>query len=110
MINYDHSTQLMLSKFGYRHLEKVCLHPWSLIQLDLLNNRNLKLLIAYGSWGKFFHLEEFSKALQKQNAPTDALWLWFDQLAVSAQTDILEQNGHAAAQQAFIHWIKDKSH
>ena len=67
MINYDHSTQLMLSKFGYRHLEKVCLHPWSLIQLDLLNNRNLKLLIAYGSWGKFFHLEEFSKALQKQN-------------------------------------------
>ena len=67
MINYDHSTQLMLSKFGYRHFEKVCLHPWSLIQLDLLNNRNLKLLIAYGSWGKFFHLEEFSKALQKQN-------------------------------------------
>lgn len=55
-------------------------------------------------------LQILSKALQKQNAPTDALWLWFDQLAVSAQTDILEQNGHAAAQQAFIHWIKDKSH
>jgi len=31
VINYDHSTQLMLSKFGYRHLEKVCLHPWSLM-------------------------------------------------------------------------------
>jgi len=27
----------------------------------------LKLLIAYGSWGKFLHLEEFSKTLQKQN-------------------------------------------
>ena len=28
---------------------------------------NLKLLIAYGSLGKLFHLEEFSHALEKQN-------------------------------------------
>jgi len=27
----------------------------------------LKLLIAYGSLGKLFHLEEFSKELEKQN-------------------------------------------
>ena len=47
--------------------EKICFHPWSLIPLDFFNNRNLKLLIAYGSLGKFFHLEEFSVALQKQN-------------------------------------------
>ena len=47
--------------------EKICFHPWSFIPLDFFNNRNLKLLIAYGSLGKFFHLEEFSVALQKQN-------------------------------------------
>ena len=27
----------------------------------------MKLLIAYGSLGKLFHLEEFSKELEKQN-------------------------------------------
>ena len=27
----------------------------------------MKLLIAYGSLGKLFHLEEFSHALEKQN-------------------------------------------
>ena len=27
----------------------------------------MKLLIAYGSRGKFFHLKEFSKELEKQN-------------------------------------------
>ena len=32
-----------------------------------MDNRNLRLLIAYGSKGKFFHLKEFSDALEKQN-------------------------------------------
>ena len=58
---------MILSKFENTPNEKICFHPWSLIPLDFFNNRNLKLLIAYGSLGKFFHLEEFSVALQKQN-------------------------------------------
>jgi len=43
------------------------LYTSSLISLNFLDNRNLRLLIAYGSKGKFFHLKEFSDALEKQN-------------------------------------------
>ena len=41
-------------------------NPWSLILDNLSNDRNLKILIAYGSLGKLFHLKEFSSALEKE--------------------------------------------
>ncbi|MEC9262715.1 MAG: DNA mismatch repair endonuclease MutL [Pseudomonadota bacterium] len=45
------------------------------------------------------------QALQHQESKQLPLWQWFDQLAVSAQADILEQNGLGVAQQKLIHWI-----
>ena len=41
-------------------------NPWSLILDNFSNDRNLKILIAYGSIGKLFHLKEFSSALEKE--------------------------------------------
>ena len=41
-------------------------NPWSLILDNFSNDRNLKILIAYGSLGKLFHLKEFSSALEKE--------------------------------------------
>ena len=64
MIDNDHSAQLILSKFGIPH-EKM--NPWSLILVIFWLIVNLKLLIAYGSLGKLFHLKEFSAELEKQN-------------------------------------------
>ena len=46
-----------------------------------------------------------AQALQNQETKQLPLWQWFDQLAVSAQADILEQNGLGVAQQKLIHWI-----
>lgn len=46
-----------------------------------------------------------AQALQNQQTTQLPLWQWFDQLAVSAQADILEQNGLGVAQQKLIHWI-----
>ena len=46
-----------------------------------------------------------AQALQNQETKLLPLWQWFDQLAVSAQADILEQNGLGVAQQKLIHWI-----
>ena len=43
------------------------IHAWDLILGYFLIINNLKILIAYGSLGKFFHLQEFSDALKKQN-------------------------------------------
>lgn len=50
--------------------------------------------------------ESLALALQNQDTKALPLWQWFDQLAVSAQADILEQNGFDVAQQKLIHWIK----
>ena len=50
--------------------------------------------------------ESLALALQNQDTKALPLWQWFDQLAVSAQADILEQNGLDVAQQKLIHWIK----
>ena len=46
-----------------------------------------------------------AQALQNQETKQLPLWQWFDQLAVSAQADILEQYGLGVAQQKLIHWI-----
>ncbi|MGB0214012.1 MAG: DNA mismatch repair endonuclease MutL [Alteromonas oceani] len=46
-----------------------------------------------------------AEALQNQETKQLPLWQWFDQLAVSAQADILEQYGLGVAQQKLIHWI-----
>ena len=46
-----------------------------------------------------------AQALQNQQTTQLPLWQWFDQLAVSAQADILEQYGLGVAQQKLIHWI-----
>ena len=46
-----------------------------------------------------------AQALQNQQTTQLPLWQWFDQLAVSAQAGILEQNGIGVAQQKLIHWI-----
>lgn len=46
-----------------------------------------------------------AQVLQNQETKQLPLWQWFDQLAVSAQADILEQNGLGVAQQKLIHWI-----
>ena len=46
-----------------------------------------------------------AQALQNQETKQLPLWQWFDQLAVSAQAGILEQNGIGVAQQKLIHWI-----
>ena len=46
-----------------------------------------------------------AQALQNQQTKQLPLWQWFDQLAVSAQADILEQYGLGVAQQKLIHWI-----
>lgn len=49
------------------------------------------------------------QALQNQQTRQLPLWQWFDQLAVSAQADILEQNGLGVAQQKLIHWITTRN-
>lgn len=46
-----------------------------------------------------------AQALQNQETKQLPLWQWFDQLAVSAQADILEQYGLGVAQQKLIYWI-----
>jgi len=46
-----------------------------------------------------------AQTLQHQETKQLPLWQWFDQLAISAQADILEQNGLGVAQQKLIHWI-----
>ncbi|MDG6098601.1 DNA mismatch repair endonuclease MutL [Alteromonas sp. ZYF713] len=46
-----------------------------------------------------------AQTLQNQEPKQLPLWQWFDQLAVSAQADILEQNGLGVAQQKLIQWI-----
>ena len=46
-----------------------------------------------------------AQVLQNQETKQLPLWQWFDQLAISAQADILEQNGLGVAQQKLIHWI-----
>ena len=46
-----------------------------------------------------------AQALQNQETKQLPLWQWFDQLAVSAQADILEQYCLGVAQQKLIHWI-----
>tara|TARA_A200000159_G_scaffold123691_1_gene118354 strand:- start:31291 stop:33039 length:1749 start_codon:yes stop_codon:yes gene_type:complete len=50
-----------------------------------------------------------ARTLQYQETKQLPLWLWFDQLAVSAQADILEQYGLGVAQQKLIHWITTRN-
>jgi DNA mismatch repair protein MutL len=50
-----------------------------------------------------------ARTLQYQETKQLPLWLWFDQLPVSAQADILEQNGLGVAQQKLIHWITTRN-
>ncbi|GGF83748.1 DNA mismatch repair endonuclease MutL [Alteromonas lipolytica] len=54
-------------------------------------------------------LSALGKALLVQQADPAPLWQWFDELAVSAQTDILEQHGFSVAPQDVIHWIKENN-
>lgn len=50
-----------------------------------------------------------SQALQMHASTMAELWPWFDGLAVSEQTDILEQKGLEVAQQQLIQWIKSSN-